>query len=312
MRSQRLSVSLFGLIAVVSVVLAAATVAVSHQSICDVQRSLQESRQNPAIEVLERRLPGAVVAAAQDGDFVRDAELAELAHQILREIDRKRQVVARVDEQRLPIAQAIEIPARADRLPQRAQRVELDVAVEPLAHVLGRQSAPHDVGEVRRDVIERLGADQRLVRRRQQREARAEARAEDADALVALPRPATRSRAARRARPAGTPAPCARRSRSRCSRRDGARAACADRDTAGSGAARSCRSSPAAGRARRDRRCPRSTAAARRPPRGDRALLARASEIAAVDRVVLGVRRRERARKRQQPIARQRSDPVSV
>ena len=83
-------------------------------------------------------------------------QLAERAHQILRQIDRERQVVPRVDQQRLAIAQPLEIPARADRLPQRAQQIELDVAVEPLAHVRGRQAAPDDVGEIRRDVIERL------------------------------------------------------------------------------------------------------------------------------------------------------------
>ena len=55
--------------------------------------------------ILERRLAGAVVAAGQDRDLVRDVALAELAHEILGEIDRKRQVVPRVDEQRPPVAQ---------------------------------------------------------------------------------------------------------------------------------------------------------------------------------------------------------------
>src|SRR5438552_3477796 len=45
-------------------------------------------------------------------------------------------------------------------------------------------AAPYDVGEIRRDVIERLRANERLMRRRQQRETRSQARAEDADALV--------------------------------------------------------------------------------------------------------------------------------
>ena len=88
----------------------------------------------------------------------------------------------------MPVAQPLEIPARADRLPERAQQIELDVAVEPFAHVPRRQAAPDDVGEIRRDVIERLRLDQRFVRRRQQREARSEAGAEDADPLVALRR----------------------------------------------------------------------------------------------------------------------------
>ena len=62
------------------------------------------------------------------------------------------------------------------------------MAVESLAHVARRQAAPDHVGEVRRDVIERLRPNQRFVRRRQQRETRAEAGAEDADPFVALPR----------------------------------------------------------------------------------------------------------------------------
>ena len=57
---------------------------------------------------------------------------------------------------------------------------------EALAHVRGRQALPDDVGEVRRDVVERRRADERLVRRRQHRQARSEAGAEDADRLVAL------------------------------------------------------------------------------------------------------------------------------
>jgi hypothetical protein len=52
--------------------------------------------------------------------------------------------------------------------------------------VLGRETAPDDIGEMRGDVIERFGLDQRLVRRRQQRQARSQTRAEDPDAIVAL------------------------------------------------------------------------------------------------------------------------------
>ena len=62
------------------------------------------------------------------------------------------------------------------------------MAVHAFTHVPRRDPAPHDIGEVRRDVIERFRVDERLVRRRQQREARSEARAENADAVVALHR----------------------------------------------------------------------------------------------------------------------------
>ena len=43
------------------------------------QRPLQEPRQHPPVDELERRLSGAVVAAAQHRDLVRDAEIAEFA-----------------------------------------------------------------------------------------------------------------------------------------------------------------------------------------------------------------------------------------
>ena len=52
--------------------------------------------------------------------------------------------------------------------------------------MLCRDPPPHDVGKVGRDVIERLGSNERLVRRCQQREARSEAGAEDADPIVPL------------------------------------------------------------------------------------------------------------------------------
>src|SRR5438093_3013377 len=51
-----------------------------------------------------------------------------------------------------------------------------------------RDAAPHDICEVRRHVVERLGANQRLVRGRQQRQTRSEARAEYPDTIVALAR----------------------------------------------------------------------------------------------------------------------------
>ena len=48
------------------------------------------------------------------------------------------------------------------------------------------QPVPHHVGEVRRDMVQRLRRDQRLVRRRQQRKAGSQATAENADPLISL------------------------------------------------------------------------------------------------------------------------------
>ncbi len=55
----------------------------------------------------------------------------------------------------------------------------------PCPHVRRRQAFPHHVREIRRNVIERRRFDQRFVRRGQHRQARAEARAENADVLIA-------------------------------------------------------------------------------------------------------------------------------
>src|ERR1700674_4032839 len=73
------------------------------------ERPLQEPRQDPPVDELERRPARAVVPAAEHGDLVGNGALAELPDEILGEIDRERQVVARVNEQCLPIAHPIEI-----------------------------------------------------------------------------------------------------------------------------------------------------------------------------------------------------------
>src|SRR5688572_29989715 len=60
------------------------------------------------------------------------------------------------------------------------------MAIEPFAHVTRRQPSPDDVRKPRRDMIERLRPDEWLVRGGQHRQARTEARPENADALEAL------------------------------------------------------------------------------------------------------------------------------
>src|SRR5204862_7424809 len=100
------------------------------------QRSLQKSRQQPAVDILEGRFAGTVMAAGQDGHLVSNVQCAELTNQILGKFDGKGQVVSRVDEQRLAVPQSLEIPPRADGLPQRSQQPQLDVAVQSLSDVL--------------------------------------------------------------------------------------------------------------------------------------------------------------------------------
>src|SRR5439155_8301551 len=100
------------------------------------------------VDILEGHLAGAVMAARQNGELVRDAELPEFSDEIFGKIDGKGEVVAGIDEERPPAAHAIEKQARADRRPQRAQQIEIDVTVESLAHVPRRQAPPDYVRQV--------------------------------------------------------------------------------------------------------------------------------------------------------------------
>ena len=129
-----------------------------------------------------------------------------------------------------------------------------------------RESTPHDVGEPGRNVIERLRPDERLVCRRQHRQARSEARAKDANALESL-----------RMQPCHC-APCVKNGlaahlyRAHDVRADDvvgackARVACAHRGRAGSSAVQRHRSARAASTARCDPRHPRSIGTSRPQP----------------------------------------------
>jgi hypothetical protein len=57
---------------------------------------------------------------------------------------------------------------------------------EALTHMACGEAAPHDVGKLRRDVIERLSPNQRFVRGREKRQAGPEARPQNPYAVVAL------------------------------------------------------------------------------------------------------------------------------
>ena len=52
----------------------------------DVERALEEPRQDEAIDKLERRLAGGVMAAAERGDLVRNVQLAKRRDEILGQI----------------------------------------------------------------------------------------------------------------------------------------------------------------------------------------------------------------------------------
>ena len=78
----------------------------------------------------------------------------------------------------------MEVRKRAEGAPQIAELLKVDVLVESLSHMAGRKPQPDDIGEPRGHVVERLCADERLVGRGQQCQARAETGAENADSLV--------------------------------------------------------------------------------------------------------------------------------
>src|SRR5687768_9575208 len=98
----------------------------------------QESRQNVPVNDFKGCRSAAVVPARQYHCFVRQAMLPELADDLLRQVQRKCQVVLRIYEQAVRVAHAAVIRRRADGSPQLSQQIEIDVAVQAPAHVLGR------------------------------------------------------------------------------------------------------------------------------------------------------------------------------
>ena len=168
---------------------------------------VQKPAERQPVDPLERRHAGAVVAARQHVRARARCRGGGTRRRACARAHRERQIVARVDEQDALVRARVRDTATGEiGIQIRRSSIEIDVSVEALAHVRRREPLPDDVGEVRRDVIERRRLSERLVRGGQHREARAQAGAEDADRLVALLRQPRRSRAARRAPPAGTPA----------------------------------------------------------------------------------------------------------
>ncbi len=148
--------------------------------------SSEEPAQHQSVHPLERCDTSAVMPARQDVQLVGDASAAELVDEHLREPHGERQIVPRVHEQGSRAAHPLDVRKRRDWKPEAPELFELDVAVQTMADVCRRQPFPDDVGEVRGDVIQRRGPDERLVCCRQHREAGPQAGAENADRLVAL------------------------------------------------------------------------------------------------------------------------------
>src|SRR6187399_1956123 len=75
---------------------------------------------------------------------------------------------------------------RADWEPALPEILDRDVALESCAYVARRETAPHDVGEKRRDMIERAGRDASVVGHGEHCQTRPETRAHDPDTLETL------------------------------------------------------------------------------------------------------------------------------
>ena len=148
--------------------------------------SREEAAQRQPVEPLEGTEAGAVVPAREHRELVFDSATPELVDEHFREVDGERQIVTRVHEEQALVAHAVEVRVRRDWHPDAPEALQVDVTVEPLPDMVGGEARPHDVGKVRRDVIEGSCPQPRLVRGRQHRQARAQARAENADRLVAL------------------------------------------------------------------------------------------------------------------------------
>ena len=104
------------------------------------RRSSQVSREKAAqgqpVEPLEGRDAGAVVAARQHRQLVFDSATPELVDEHPRQVDGERQVVAGIDEQQPLVPHAVQVRIGRDRHPDAPQTLEVDVAVEPLPHVV--------------------------------------------------------------------------------------------------------------------------------------------------------------------------------
>lgn len=79
-----------------------------------------------------------------------------------------------------------DIGERANRQPVTPQIFERQMRLNAFADVARRNAVPDDIREVAGNVIEHTDVNQRFVHKRQERGARTDARADDADALKAF------------------------------------------------------------------------------------------------------------------------------
>src|SRR5688500_3015351 len=129
----------------------------------DLQVPSKKSGQMVRVDEFIGRLTRAVVPTRQYSDACRDAATTELVHELTGEVHGECQIVLRIHQQRFASSCALEIGPGADRPPQLTQEFELHMAVQRRSDMRRRETVPDDIGKKRRNVIQRLRADERLV-----------------------------------------------------------------------------------------------------------------------------------------------------
>src|SRR5438477_4876756 len=148
----------------------------------------QKRDQLPAVYVFVRSLAGAVVAARQHDYLVVEFVALEFRYDLAGEFRQESHIVFRIhDERLLRIACVLrKIRHRADCGPEFAQALHINLRFESRAYVPRGLSVPYDIRKISGSVIESSHPNTRIVRRRQKRVTRAQARAHNAEAIEAL------------------------------------------------------------------------------------------------------------------------------
>src|ERR1022692_829511 len=152
------------------------------------KRRPQERSQLPPVHVFVGRLAHRVVPAGQYNNLVIQSGTLEFFHHVAREFRQEGQIVLRINDERLPrpAGELIEVCYGTDGEPGLPQRLQSDLRFHPLPDVPRRLSMPHDISDVSGSVIERRDPNTRIMRSRNERITRTQARTYDAKLAVAL------------------------------------------------------------------------------------------------------------------------------
>src|SRR5579862_3018134 len=112
----------------------------------------------------------------------------KLSDYLPRELRQKRQIVLRVDDQRLPRPprKFVEVDHRANGAEQVSQIREINSLLEAFADVTSGLSVPDHIGKIGGRVVEGRDTDSRIVRGGNERVTRTQAGTDNSEAAVAL------------------------------------------------------------------------------------------------------------------------------